>query len=99
MLVMAPVRVLRGFLDRMAKDCDLSALPLTCAVPFNAPFDVEVAFLGFLARPLAWAAIVRRRMLACLCRWIAVTCRRSVLPGGCQRVISDCGTNKELGLH
>jgi hypothetical protein len=69
MLVAAPVMVLRGFLDRMANDCDdLSAWPFIwpfmwpfvwpfmCAEPFKAPFDAVC--LGFFARPLAWAAIV-----------------------------------------
>jgi hypothetical protein len=63
MLVAAPVMVLLGFLWPVGRvvvlnDCDLSAWPFRWPLvwPLRAPLDAD--FLGFFARPLAWAAIV-----------------------------------------
>jgi hypothetical protein len=58
MLVAAPVMVLLGFRwpeDRATgpDDCVLSAWPLR--LPLSVPLDAD--FLGFFARPLAWAAM------------------------------------------
>jgi hypothetical protein len=65
MLVAAPAMVLLGFRWPFGRvvvsDCNLSTWPF--AWPFTWPLrlplraPLEAAFLGFFARPLAWAAI------------------------------------------
>jgi hypothetical protein len=67
MLVTAPVIVFLGFRwDRATgPDCTLSAWPFMWPFmcPLRPPFSVplDAAFLGFFARPLAWAAMFAER--------------------------------------
>ena len=62
MLVTAPVMVFLGFRwpeDRVTgpEDCVLSAWPFMCPLRLPLRVPLDAAFLGFFARPLAWAAM------------------------------------------
>jgi hypothetical protein len=60
MLVTAPVMVFLGFREDRATapdDCVLSTWPFMCPLRLPLSVPLEADFLGFFARPLAWAAM------------------------------------------